>query len=169
MEITLDQHGHLKHRNDWSPQVAKELAIKDGLTLTEAPQNSAYEEHFINAMNDDFNTPEALAALFDLARDINIARDNKKDYKASALGGLLKKLANEIGLLEGDDSDIENWFKGTKTEGALSSDAIDALVQDRLDAKANKDWSLADKIRDDLQAQGVSLEDSGADTIWRRG
>ena len=140
-----------------------------GLTLTETPQNSTYEEHFINAMNDDFNTPEALAALFDLARDINIARDNKKADKASELGGLLKKLANEIGLLEGDDSDIENWFKGTGSEGGLSNDAIDALVQDRLDAKANKDWGLADKIRDDLQTQGIALEDNGAETIWRRG
>jgi cysteinyl-tRNA synthetase len=137
-----------------------------GLTLTQAPQDTAYEEHFINAMNDDFNTPEALAALFDLARDINIARDNKKDDKASSLGALLNKLANEIGLLEGD---IESWFKDTTTEGALSGDEVDALVQQRLDAKANKDWGLADKIRDDLLAQGIALEDNGAETIWRRG
>ncbi|HIO97130.1 MAG TPA: cysteine--tRNA ligase [Leucothrix sp.] len=140
-----------------------------GLTLTEAPQNTAYEEHFINAMNDDFNTPEALAALFDLARDINIARDKNENSKASSLGALLKKLANGIGLLEGGDDEIENWFKGADVEGELSSDAIDTLVQDRLDAKANKDWGLADKIRDDLQAQGIALEDNGAETIWRRG
>ncbi len=137
-----------------------------GLTLTQAPQDTAYEEHFINAMNDDFNTPEALAALFDLARDINIARDNKKDDKASSLGALLNKLANEIGLLEGD---IESWFKDTAIEGALSGDEVDALVQQRLDAKANKDWGLADKIRDDLLAQEIALEDNGAETIWRRG
>jgi cysteinyl-tRNA synthetase len=119
-------------------------------------------------MNDDFNTPEALAALFDLARDINIARDNKKEAKASSLGALLKKLANGIGLLEGGDDEIENWFKGADVEGELSSDAIDTLVQERLDAKANKDWGLADKIRDDLQAQEIALEDNGAETIWRR-
>jgi cysteinyl-tRNA synthetase len=139
-----------------------------GLALTKAPKDSAYEAHFINAMNDDFNTPEALAALFDLARDINIARDNKKEAKASSLGALLKKLANGIGLLEGGDDEIENWFKGADVEGELNSDAIDTLVQERLDAKANKDWGLADKIRDDLQAQEIALEDNGAETIWRR-
>ncbi len=137
-----------------------------GLKISKAPQDSNYEEHFINAMNDDFNTPEALSALFDLARDINIARDGKDDNKAAELGALLLKLANGIGLLEGD---IEAWFKGDNTEGGMSNDEIDSLVQQRLDAKANKDWGLADKIRDELVEAGVSLEDNGAETIWRRG
>ncbi len=136
-----------------------------GLKLGTAPKNSSYETHFINAMNDDFNTPEALSALFDLARDINIARDSKDHKKTSELGALLLELANGIGLLEGD---IEAWFKGVNTEGELSNGAVDALVQQRLNAKTDKDWSLADKIRDDLQEQGISLEDSGAETIWRR-
>ena len=140
-----------------------------GIEVSNAPENSSYENHFNKAMNDDFNTPEALSALFDLARDINIARDNNKDSEASSLGALLKKLANVIGLLEGGNDEIENWFKGADVEGELSSDAIDTLVQDRLDAKANKDWALADKIRDDLQAEGIALEDNGAETIWRRG
>ncbi len=136
-----------------------------GLTISTAPQNSSYETHYINAMNDDFNTPEALSALFDLARDINIARDKKENEKASELGALLLTLANGIGLLEGD---IEAWFKGDDSKGGMSNDEIDSLVQQRLDAKANKDWSLADKIRDELVAAGVSLEDNGAETIWRR-
>ena len=136
-----------------------------GLKISTAPLDSSYEEHFINAMNDDFNTPEALSALFDLARDINIARDSKHDTKAAELGALLLILANGIGLLEGD---IEAWFKGDDSEGGPSNDNIDDLVQQRLDAKANKDWGLADKIRDDLLTEGISLEDNGAETIWRR-
>jgi len=120
-------------------------------------------------MDDDFNTPEALAVLFDLARDINRARQdsnmNNKEDEAATLGGLMKKLAGELGLLEGD---IESWFQGASSEDGLGNDEIETLIQQRLDAKANKDWGTADKIRDELQAQGITLEDKGAETIWRR-
>ena len=75
------------------------------------------------------------------------ARDGKDDKKAAELGVLLLKLANGIGLLEGD---IEAWFKGDNTEGGMSNEEIDSLVQQRLDAKVNKDWGLADIIRDEF-------------------
>ena len=145
-----------------------------GLTLGEAPSDTEYEKRFITAMDDDFNTPEALAALFDLARDINIAKqkgEGKSDEsgaenrKAEALGGLLKKLTMQLGLLEGD---IEAWFQGESAEGALSNDDIEVLIQQRIDAKANKDWASADKIRDELKEQGITLEDKGVKTFWRR-
>ncbi|MCL4170452.1 UNVERIFIED_CONTAM: hypothetical protein GTU68_014566 [Idotea baltica] len=108
---------------------------------------SSYEERYEEAMDDDFNTPEALAALFDLARDINRARQAEENEEAIKLGQTLIKLTSELGLL---------------------TEEIDALVQQRLDAKANKDWALADKIRDELVSQNISLEDKGPDTIWRR-
>ncbi|MEE9309842.1 MAG: cysteine--tRNA ligase, partial [Cocleimonas sp.] len=134
-----------------------------GVDIGVAPQDTQYESHFIEAMDDDFNTPEALAALFDLAREINRTTEASE---ASNLAALLLKLANQLGLME---ASIEAWFKGDGDAGGLSDDAIDVLIQQRIDAKANKDWATADKIRDDLQAQGVSLEDNGAETIWRRG
>jgi len=136
------------------------------IEIGKAPKNSEYEKHFIEAMDDDFNTPEALSVLFDLARDINRARQDEDLSEASNLASLLIKLANRLGLLEGD---IENWFKGTgNSEDGLSDDVIETLIQQRLDAKTNKDWAAADNIRDELQAQGISLEDQGAETLWRR-
>jgi cysteinyl-tRNA synthetase len=134
-----------------------------GIDIGTAPKDTSYEKHFISAMDDDFNTPEALAVLFDLARDINRATD---DVEASNLAALLLQLANQLGLME---SSIEAWFKGSADANGLSDDEIDTLVQQRIDAKTNKDWATADKIRDELQDQGISLEDNGPDTIWRRG
>ena len=136
-----------------------------GVKFGEAPTESSYEAHFIKAMNDDFNTPEALSALFDLARDINKARKDGDDETASSLGALLIKLARQLGMLEGE---IEDWFKGDNSDGGLSSDEIEALIAQRAEAKTNKDWATADKIRDELQSQGIALEDKGAETLWRR-
>jgi len=136
-----------------------------GLNIkTDAIINTEYEKKFIIAMDDDFNTPEALAVLFDLARDINRARDNKED-EASSLGALLKNLAGQLGLLEGD---IESWFQGADDANGLSNEAIETLIQQRINAKADKDWGTADKIRNELQEHGITLEDKGAETIWRR-
>lgn len=142
------------------------------LKTGEAAQHSEYKERFVKAMDDDFNTPEALAVLFDLARDINRARDEfattHDEELAARLGAELKQLANQLGLLEGDESAIEAWFQGAASENDLNNEAIETLIQQRLDAKASKDWALADKIRDDLSEQGIVLEDKGAETIWRR-
>ncbi len=143
-----------------------------GLKTGEAAKGSDYQNRFNKAMDDDFNTPEALAVLFDLARDINRARDEYADTHdeklAANLGAELKQLANQLGLLEGDESAIEAWFQGAVSDDGLSNDAVEALIQQRLDAKAAKDWALADKIRDDLSEQGIVLEDKGTETIWRR-
>ncbi|HIQ15025.1 MAG TPA: cysteine--tRNA ligase [Leucothrix sp.] len=136
-----------------------------GLKLVDAPSDTDYEKRFITAMDDDFNTPEALAVLFDLARDINRAKQDDNNNEAELLGALLKKLAGQLGLLEGE---IEDWFKGESSKDGLSNADIETLVQQRITAKANKDWAAADKIRDELKEQGVSLEDTGAETSWRR-
>jgi len=134
-----------------------------GIDIGIAPKDSAYEKHFIDAMDDDFNTPEALAALFDLARDINRTTDTQE---ASNLAALLLQLANQLGLME---SGIEAWFKGSSDDSdGLSDDAIDVLIQQRIKAKEDKDWATADKIRDELKEQGILLEDKGPETIWRR-
>ena len=138
-----------------------------GITPSDAPENTSYEKHFKEAMDDDFNTPEALASLFDIAKEINRARDNNI-AKASSLAALLIKLGGMLGLLEGGRADIDSWFQGEASSDGLANDEIETLIQQRLDAKANKDWALADKIRDELVEQGISLEDKGSETIWRR-
>ncbi|WP_299874347.1 cysteine--tRNA ligase [uncultured Cocleimonas sp.] len=130
---------------------------------------SSYEERYEEAMDDDFNTPEALAVLFELAREVNRARqaEDKKEDKSESLrlAKILFKLTSQLGLLTGD---IEDWFKGDAGSDGISNEEIETLIQQRLDAKANKDWALADKIRDELVAQNISLEDKGPNTIWRR-
>ena len=135
-----------------------------GINTSTAPQDTSYEQHFNDAMDDDFNTPEALSSLFDLARDINRARDTNED-EAAALGALLKKLAGILGLLVGD---TEAWFQGVASDNDLSNEAIEALIQQRIEAKNNKDWATADRIRDELNEQNITLEDKGPETIWRR-
>ena len=114
-------------------------------------------------MNDDFNTPEAIAVLFDLATHINRARDQGDAGEASRLAGILKRLANVLGLL---GADPETYLKG----GARADDneQIEALIRQRLQARADRNWAEADRIRDELHAMGVELEDKGGETTWRR-
>ena len=122
------------------------------------------EVEFNKVMDDDFNTSEALAVLFDLAGQVNRLREENPDM-ALQKAGVLKKLANVLGLLE---SDPEAYLQG----GAGKSDdveQIESLIQQRLDARANKDWAEADRIRDELASMSIELEDKDGKTIWRRG
>ena len=122
------------------------------------------EIKFNKAMDDDFNTPEALAVLFDLAGQVNRLRDEGSDT-ALQKAGLLKKLANVLGLLEADP---ETYLQGG-AGGGDDVEQIESLIQQRLDARANKDWAEADRIRDELNAMNIELEDKEGKTIWRRG
>ena len=130
---------------------------------TEVTGEDAYTPRFEQAMNDDFNTPEAIAVLFDLATHINRARDQADADEASRLAAILKRLANVLGLLEADP---EAYLKGGA--GADDNEQIEALIQQRLQARADKNWAEADRIRDVLHSMGVELEDKGGETIWRR-
>ncbi|MBO0611554.1 MAG: cysteine--tRNA ligase [Pseudomonadota bacterium] len=124
-----------------------------------------YEKRFIAAMDDDFNTPEAIAVLFELAGDINRIRKTQSDASAAALGALLQRLGNVVGLLQ---EDPESWFKGAAGAGDLDDAAIESLIQQRLDARKAKQWAESDRIRDELKAQGVLLEDGAGGTTWKR-
>lgn len=126
-----------------------------------SPEAAPYYHRFFAAMNDDFNTPEAMAVLFDLATTINIARD-KKSPKLEALCGTLKQLANILGLLE---SDADAYLKGDQENIA----EIDALIEARIEARLAKDWAKADEIRKTLTQMGIVIEDSAGQTTWRRG
>ncbi len=124
-----------------------------------------YQQRFRTAMDDDFNTPEALAVLFEIATALNRAKTDQQHPLASQLAGNLRYLAGVIGLLQ---SDAETFLKGIATDDGLSDEQIEALIQQRIDAKQAKQWSEADRIRDELQTQGVMLEDGASGTRWRR-
>ena len=118
---------------------------------------------FKQAMDDDFNTPEALAVIFDLANQVNKLRESDVDAAAKK-AAVLKKLANVLGLLE---QDPEQFLHA----GAADSDSnldIDALIEARNTARESKDWAEADRIRDELDAMGIVLEDNDGKTVWRR-
>ncbi|NIR28299.1 MAG: cysteine--tRNA ligase [Gammaproteobacteria bacterium] len=137
-----------------------------GLPAAEPEAHDAYLERFCAAMDDDFNTPEALAVLFDLAHEINRVRGESPE-KAARLGTRLRHLGGILGLLQ-DDPD--EWLKTQAGKGieTLDRGAIERLIAERTAARKARDFAKADRIRDDLAAQGIALEDSASGTTWRR-
>lgn len=130
-----------------------------------AAGGEAFKARFEEAMNDDFNTPEAYSVLFDMVREIN--RLKSEDMAAaSAMAAELRKLASVLGLLE---QDPEAFLQGsTQGDGDEDVAKIEALIKQRNDARASKEWALADAARDALTAMGIVLEDGVQGTIWRR-
>lgn len=135
-----------------------------GLDLTiEASGGEEFVARFKDAMDDDFNTPEAYSVLFDLAREINKVKAEDV-VKASALGVRLKELGDVIGILY---QEPEAFLQG----GASDDDdvaEIEALIKLRNDSRAAKDWANADMARDKLTEMGIVLEDGANGTTWRR-
>jgi len=131
------------------------------LHSTTLPTESEYEERFNTAMEDDFNTPEAIAVLMELARELNRMRDNQQEF-ALPLAALLKKLGNSLGLLfESPESFLQN-LNGKE----IDRQEIEKLIELRNLARNNKNWKEADRLRDELLALGISLEDTAFGTLW---
>ena len=118
-----------------------------------------YTRRFFAAMNDDFGTVEAVAVLFELALEINKTGD-------AHLAGCLKTLAGIIGLLQREPAE---FLQGGAASDGLSNAAIDALIEQRKQARADKNWAESDRIRDVLNAENIILEDGAGGTTWRRG
>lgn len=121
--------------------------------------NEPHALRFRDAMDDDFNTPEACAVLFDLAAELNRG-------KSPALAGQLRGLAGLLGLL---GRDPQLFLQAAPShDGELSAEQIENLISERTAAKAQKNYAAADRIRAHLLAAGVVLEDGAGGTRWRR-
>lgn len=132
--------------------------------LPELPANGgeSFVARFGEAMDDDFNSPEACAVLFEMAREINRLRDTDLQA-AAALAARLKELAGVLGVLQMDP----DAFLQSGAAGTVDAAEVEALIAARLQARADKKWGESDRIRDQLTAMGVVLEDSKGGTTWR--
>ena len=161
---------HYRQPLDWSDdtieQATKMLerlygAIR-GITVSDATRRSAAPPPtFIAALEDDLNTPKAMAELFGVARALNRATD---DAEREQLAATILACSDLMGLLQ---SDPEDWFAG-HVEGELSAGDIEAILEKRRVAKGNKDYAAADGFRDQLAAVGIRIEDGPGGTTWRR-
>jgi len=134
--------------------------------LSLAELNTQKEEvgRFIEVMDDDFGTPEAIAVLFDLVRQLNTARAANDNTQIIYIATTLKSLGAVLGLLQDD----ANTFLQTGTVNQLDAARIDDFITERTQAKKDKNFTRSDEIRDVLKAQGIVLEDTRTGTTWRR-
>nr|QIM10401.1 cysteine--tRNA ligase [uncultured Alphaproteobacteria bacterium] len=120
------------------------------------------DERVVAALADDINTPLAISYLHEIANNLNKAEteEDKQKYKS-----LLLSSAAVLGLLY---QDPEIWFKGGVSDGGISEEEINCLIEERLSAKKAKDWARADAIRNQLKQSGIVLEDTPQGTTWKK-
>lgn len=124
--------------------------------------SNEYVAKFRKAMDDDFNTPEALPVLFELAKELNRVKDSDTE-QAGKLAYVLRSVAEILGVAQ---QDPEAFLQGGQADDEVAH--IEALIAKRNEARASKDWAAADEARDALNALGVVLEDSAGKTTWRK-
>lgn len=134
-----------------------------GVTLIECDlANNEHVAKFRKAMDDDFNTPEALPVLFELAKELNRVKDSDAE-QAGKLAYVLRTVAKVLGVAQ---QDPEAFLQGGQADDEVAH--IEALIAKRNEARASKNWAAADEARDALNALGVVLEDSAGKTTWRK-
>ena len=157
------------HLDDARVALARLYTALKAVTADEASEatavdwNEAHAQRFAKAMDDDFNTPEACAVLFDLASEVN-------RQKSPALAAQLRALAGVLGLLKRDAQAFLQATPGAGEAGGdgVSGAAIEAQIAARIAAKKAKNFAEADRIRSELLATGIVLEDGAHGTTWRR-
>ena len=138
-------------------------ALKDQASVSVEAAESKYEQAFFAAMDDDFNTAVAVSVLFDLAHEINRLKATDAGG-AVALAARMRRLGGILGLLGRDPTE---FLRAGVTDGIGEAD-IEQLIVARLAARRAKKFAEADRIRDELKAKGVILEDGAGGTTWRR-
>ncbi|AWX13253.1 cysteine--tRNA ligase [Mergibacter septicus] len=137
-------------------------ALRDTDSTAEAKGFEQYVTAFQAAMDDDFNTPGALAVLFEMARELNKLK-TEDSLQANALAATMRQLASVLGLLYQDPA---TFLQAGADQDQIAE--IERLIAQRNQARAEKDWATADQARDKLTALGIVLEDSATGTTWRR-
>lgn len=161
--------GHYRSPLDWTAAGLVEAKKKldrlygalEKLQDIEACADTEAPTAFVEALEDDLNTPKAIAELFGLAKAANVATDVAEQAKLKAQ---LLAAGQLIGLLTSTPAD---WFALAKDSASLDADKIEALITARAEAKANKDYAEADRIRGEIEAMGVVLNDSREGTTWK--
>ena len=136
---------------DVPPDVSSDLAV-------DIDWNNDFAQRFAAALNEDFDSHGAISVLFELAGEVN-------RQHSAGLAALLKNLAGVIGLLERDPM---VYLRGGAGEVGLDEAAIEQLISDRAAAKKARNFAESDRIRDELKAAGIALDDSAQGTTWRR-
>lgn len=164
--------GHYRSPLNWSPDaLVQAKASLDGLytalskvAAVQIDAGGVPGEAFMQAMDDDLNTPKAIAQLHDLARRMNKSED------AIELQGLKSEMLASGELMGILQQQPEDWFRwqAADTKG-MSDEDVEALIEARLQAKKEKNFQRADEIRDQLQGSGILLEDGAGVTNWKRG
>ena len=127
-----------------------------------------FKENWVKAMCDDFNTAEALGNLFELTRAINRSIDS--NGWTPALDAALEEVGQfgkTLGILEYDPNEYLQSHKLEKASTGITEEEIEELIQERISARKEKNWTRADEIRDELDSKGIVLEDKADGTIWR--
>ncbi|WP_299734335.1 cysteine--tRNA ligase [uncultured Endozoicomonas sp.] len=161
---------HYRSSINYSEESLKEAGVRlerlytslKGLDLTgvAAAEDHEFEQRFFKVMDDDFNTPEALAVLFELVRHLNTVR-SQDETAALPLAALLVKLGGILGILQGSPEAF------LKSGSDVDESWIEEMIQKRADAKKNRDFAESDRIRDELAGQGIILQDSREGTTWK--
>lgn len=151
LERLYNLKDNLEHR--------KSTALNIDLSESEADLLSSldqYKEKFISSMEDDLNTADSVAAIFELARAVNIhLKEERSEAYLSGAEALLMELCSVLGILRRKNSSLD--------------DEIESLIKARQDARVNKNWAESDRIRDQLKSQGITLEDTPQGVKWSRG
>jgi cysteinyl-tRNA synthetase len=138
------------------------LASHGGVDGPSAEGDGRPSDKFMAAMNDDLNTPAAFAALFELSDELRLAIRKSSEAEVRLARQLLLDSANLLGFLQ---ADTEAWFQAGVDETLRAK--VDGLIAQRIEARAAKDWTAADRIRDELTALNVEVMDGPTGATWR--